>query len=124
MDLLGYRPALTACAVCYTPLQPQANYWSVSGGGAICPSCADDSLRLAPLSLNALKMLRLLDRGSFEDAARIRLSGELQLELQTCLRDFVTYVLEREVRSARFVEGLRSLPAAAPVETPDARPPQ
>jgi DNA repair protein RecO (recombination protein O) len=110
MDQLGYRPALAACAVCDAALQPQANYWSVSGGGAVCPSCADDSLRLAPLSLNALKMLRLLERGSFEDAARIRLSGELALELQTCLRDYVTYVLEREVRSARFVESLRSLP--------------
>src|SRR5690606_30882287 len=30
MDALGFRPALQACAVCYTPLQPQANYWSVS----------------------------------------------------------------------------------------------
>ena len=110
VDQLGYRPALAACAACFMPLQPRTNYWSVSGGGAICPDCADESLRLAPLSLNALKMLRLLERGSFEDAARIRISGELALELQTCLRDYVTYVLERDVRSARFVETLRSLP--------------
>ena len=119
MDQLGYRPALSACAVCDTPLQPQANYWSVSGGGAVCPNCADDSLRLAPLSLNALKMLRLLERGSFEAAARVRLSGELAMELQTCLGDYVTYVMERDVRSARFVESLRSLPRAV---TPGALP--
>jgi DNA repair protein RecO (recombination protein O) len=124
MDLLGYRPALMACAVCYAPLQPQSNYWSVSGGGAICPDCADDTLRLAPLSLNALKMLRLLECGSFEDAARIRLSGELALELQTCLRDYVTYVLERDVRSARFVESLRSLPEARSLVAPDLPAPQ
>ena len=110
MDQLGYRPALAACAVCDAPLQPQANYWSVSAGGAICPDCADDSLRLAPLSLNALKMLRLIERGGFEEAARVRLSGELALELQTCLGDYVRYVMERDVRSAHFVETLRDLP--------------
>lgn len=113
MDLLGYRPALAACAVCYSPLQPRANYWSVSGGGAICPDCTDDSLRLAPLSLNGLKMMRLLERGSFEDASRVRVSGELALELQTCLGDYVRYVMERDVRSARFVETVRALPTPA-----------
>ena len=112
MDQLGFRPALGACAVCDTPLQPQSNYWSVTAGGAICPACADDSLRLAPLSLNALKVLRLMERGSFEEVARVRLSGEMALELQSCLGDYVTYVLEREVRSARFVESLRALPLA------------
>ena len=110
MDVLGYRPALAACAVCYTPLTPQANYWSVSAGGAVCSACADQSLRLAPLSLNALKVLRLLEKGSFQDAARVRLSGELSLELQTCLEDYVRYVVERDVRSAHFVESLRLLP--------------
>ncbi len=113
MDQLGYRPALSSCAVCYTALQPQSNYWSVSGGGAICPNCADDSLRLAPLSLNALKMLRLIERGSFEDAARVRLSGELTMELQACLSEFVRYVMERDVRTAHFVESVRSLPSRA-----------
>jgi DNA repair protein RecO (recombination protein O) len=108
---LGYRPALIDCAVCDRRLEPQANYWSVSAGGAVCPSCADDSLRLTPLSLNGLKMLRLLQRGTFEEASRIRLSGELAFELEQCLTDYVRYILEREVRSARFVETLRTMPA-------------
>ena len=55
-------------------------------------------------------MLRLIERGGFEEAARVRLSGELVLELQTCLGDYVRYVMERDVRSARFVESLRTLP--------------
>ncbi len=116
MDQLGYRPALANCAVCDTPLKPQNNYWSISGGGAICPDCADDSLRLAPLSLNALKMLRLIERGSFEDAARVRLPGELAMELHLCLGDYVKYVMERDVRSARFIESLRNLPRVITLE--------
>jgi DNA repair protein RecO (recombination protein O) len=112
LDELGYRPSLSECAVCRQPLEPRDNYWSADAGGAVCPRCADDSLRLAPLSLNALKLLRLLERAPFEDASRVRVSAALGAELESCLGDYVRYVLEREVRSARFVETLRNLPAA------------
>jgi DNA repair protein RecO (recombination protein O) len=104
---LGYRPSLGECAVCGKRLEPESNFWSVDAGGAICPACADDSLRLAPLSLNALKLLRLMQRASFEEVARVRVSGALAAELENSLGDYVRYVLEREVRSARFVETLR-----------------
>jgi DNA repair protein RecO (recombination protein O) len=104
---LGYRPSLGECAVCGKRLEPEQNFWSVDAGGGVCPACADDSLRLAPLSLNALKLLRLLQRAPFEEVTRVRVSGVLGAELETCLGDYVRYVLEREVRSARFVETLR-----------------
>jgi DNA repair protein RecO (recombination protein O) len=107
---LGYRPSLIECAVCGRRLEPESNFWSVDAGGAVCSACADDSLRLAPLSLNALKLLRLLQRSPFEDVARVRVSGQLAAELESCLGDYVRYVLEREVRSARFVETLRQTP--------------
>jgi hypothetical protein len=64
-------------------------------------------------------MLRLIERGSFEEAARVRLSGDLALELQTCLGDYVMYVMEREVRSARFVDSVRSLPQPVVSSLPD-----
>ncbi len=115
---LGYRPSLSDCAACGSRLEPVANFWSSDAGGAVCPSCADDSLRLAPLSVNALKMLRLLQRSPYEDAARIRLSASLASEIETCLGDYVRYVLEREVRSAGFVETLRRHPPVPRTNTP------
>jgi DNA repair protein RecO (recombination protein O) len=107
LDELGYRPNFETCAVCACRLQPVTNFWSAAVGGLVCPDCDDDSLRLTPLSVNALKMLRLLLRVPFTEAARIRLSPDLAAEIEACLADQVRYVLEREVRSARFVETLR-----------------
>ncbi|HLF77852.1 MAG TPA: DNA repair protein RecO [Dehalococcoidia bacterium] len=107
LDELGYRPSLDACAVCDRRLEAVTNFWSSTGGGAICPQCADDALRLMPLSVNALKVLRLLARVSFAEAARIRLSSELAGEVEACLGDHLRSVLERDVRSARFLETLR-----------------
>jgi hypothetical protein len=40
----------------------------------------------------------------------VRVSAALAAELETCLGDYVRYVLEREVRSAGFVETLRRNP--------------
>ena len=115
LDELGYKPSLSTCAVCDGRLEPQTNYWSAAAGGVVCPTCEGDSLHLSPLGLNALKMLRLLARAPFEDVARVRTSATLSAELEACLGDYVRYVMEREVRSARFVETLRH--TARPAET-------
>jgi DNA repair protein RecO (recombination protein O) len=107
LDLLGYRPAMETCAICDQHLQPVTNFWSPAAGGVVGPECADDALQLAPISVNALKVLRVLQKASFTDAARIRLSPELQREIEASLEAQVHFVLERDVRSARFVETLR-----------------
>jgi DNA repair protein RecO (recombination protein O) len=111
LEQLGYRPSLDVCAVCDRRLEPVDNFWSAEAGGAVCPSCADEALRLLPLSVNALKVLRLLNRASFADAARVHLSAGLYREVEACLQIQVEYVLEREVRSSRFLESLHDLPA-------------
>jgi DNA repair protein RecO (recombination protein O) len=113
LDLLGYRPSLETCSVCDKRLEPVLNFWSAEVGGAVCPQCADETMRLSSLSVNALKVLRLLQRHSFADCARVILSAGLAAEVEVCLTDQVHYVLEREVRSARFLESLESLPPAA-----------
>lgn len=110
---LGYQPLLDVCAVCGARLEPVVNFWSEAAGGAIGPECAMGEAAVQSLSLNALKVLRLLQRSTFAEAARVRLSPALASEVEGCLGRHIRYVLEREVRSARFVETLRRLPAAA-----------
>ena len=107
LDELGYRPLLDSCAVCGTRLQPVTNFWSPAAGGVVCSACSDDALALAPLSVNGLKVLRLLQNTPFEQAARVRLSGGLAAEIERCLEQQVHFVLDRDVRSSRFVETLR-----------------
>ncbi len=112
LDELGYRPALERCAVCDRRLEAVTNYWSADAGGAVCPECADKGLVGEPLSLNALKVLRLLQRSPFAEAARVRLSATLAGEVEARLAGYVRHVLERDVRSAHFLETLRREAAA------------
>jgi hypothetical protein len=80
--------------------------------------CGRDLGQLRPLSLNALKVLRLLQKAPFADCARVRLSGHLAAEIEGCLRDHVHVVLDRDLRSAEFVDRLRREgrpPASEPI---------
>jgi DNA repair protein RecO (recombination protein O) len=110
---LGYAPALDACAGCSSALQAEMNVWVPLAGGVFCPRCARrEAGPVAPLSVNALKVLRLLQRAPFDEVARLRLPAELAREVEGHLTRHVHLVLEREVRSARFLEALRRVPPA------------
>src|SRR6185312_15461872 len=55
LALSGFHPALTACAVCGSP---DVRLWSAGLGGAVCPSCADESAgRVSPEALTLLAAL-------------------------------------------------------------------
>jgi DNA repair protein RecO (recombination protein O) len=107
LDCLGYRPQLEECVVCGKPLEAIDNNWSAESGGVICPACARNIPLSQPLSLNALKLMRLLQKGSYADCARVKMSPALEMELERHLRQYLFYILERDVRSTRFLDTLR-----------------
>src|SRR3990170_6493771 len=107
LALLGYQPELRQCVTCRRALQAEANAWAPAAGGVVCPRCRPGETALRPLSVNALKVLRLLQSGSFQEVARLRIVSELAEELERHLRDAVRYALDRDVRSAAFLDAVR-----------------
>ena len=110
LDQFGYRPELRQCIVCRRALEEETNAWAPGSGGIVCPRCRPGEAPLRPVSLNALKVLRLLQSGNFDEVARLRISPELAKELERHLRDAIHYALDRDVRSADFVETVRRSP--------------
>lgn len=119
LDALGYRPELEACVTCRKPLAPVTNYWTTSGGGTICAGCGRTELAIRPISVNAVKVLRLLAQGSFAEVARVHIDAELTSEIERAMLEYVRWVLERDVRSARFMDTLRRYPRRERVATSD-----
>jgi DNA repair protein RecO (recombination protein O) len=103
----GFRPQLSSCVTCGEPLKPVVNHFSVTGGGAVCPSCRPAGSGLPPISVNAVKVLRLILRSPFAEVARLRLADELMQELESLLRLAVQRQLEREPRSLQFLRELK-----------------
>jgi DNA repair protein RecO (recombination protein O) len=116
MDQSGFRPELERCVACGSALQAEENYFSPESGGVVCRSCVPGLAGARVLSLNGLKVLRLLQRATYNDIARVKTPPSLAQEVERHLRSYIVCVLERDVNAAAFIERLRRDDFRQPVE--------
>lgn len=105
LSSVGYEPVLRTCANCDTELKPEENGFTPSLGGALCPNCSH--LWSQSLSMNALKVLRLLHRSDWTQVPRFRLDAHLHTELERAMHGLLRFHLERDLKSWSFLEMLR-----------------
>jgi DNA repair protein RecO (recombination protein O) len=94
---LGYRPSLTACAACGTPLTAGPDLaFSPAAGGVLCQDCRKQHRNSRPLSPAAWQALRAWS----EDAEAWRQPWEpaVRAEVRQVLNEYVTYLLGRRPR--------------------------
>ncbi|MGD0794760.1 MAG: DNA repair protein RecO [Dehalococcoidales bacterium] len=108
LECAGYRPQLRECVACHKALEPVSNSFSAAAGGMLCPSCAPAGQAFSyPLSINAQKVLRLLQGDDYSAACRVKIEPELARELESVISGYLKHLLEREVKSAAWLEELR-----------------
>ena len=103
---VGYEPVLRSCANCDTELRPEENGFAPSLGGALCPNCSH--LWAYPISVNALKVLRLLHRTEWAQVPRFQLDARLHAEMERAMHGLIRFHLERDMQSWSFLEMLRN----------------
>jgi len=120
LDTAGYRPQLRECVVCHKPLEPEVNFFTPPSGGLFCPSCHAAQGFGQEVSLNAQKVLRYLQGNDYTSSSRVRLEAPLLREIEGLLMQLLRYHLEREVKSATWLDTLRNQMAqfARPPEKP------
>ena len=106
-NLTGYRPQLQRCASCNTLLEPITNSFCANQGGVICPECTLTEPSARPLSLNALKVLRLWQNCSYDTAHKVNINSTLSLELEQILREYIKYILDRQIKSTEWLDKLK-----------------
>ena len=107
LNEVGYRPQLQQCVACQTPLEPTTNSFCPGAGGMLCPNCHPGQPFSYPLSVNAQKVLRLLQNSDYNTASRLKIDAELSRELEKIMGSYLKYLLEREVKSAAWLDTLR-----------------
>lgn len=102
---MGYTPSITRCACCGDDLRglPRMGF-APGAGGAVCGGCmAPDSLKITPLSLEALRRMLAL---SPEDMRKVALPQQVREELSQAMLDYSEHVLERKMRSLAQLNSL------------------
>jgi len=107
LEKSGYRPQLHHCLACRTDLQPTTNSFCANLGGMLCPDCSRTQPMTSILSVNAQKVLRLLQGDDYGMVSRLKIDADLSGELEGVMRSYLKYLLEREVKSATWLDSLK-----------------
>ena len=108
LDAMGFRPVLTRCLECGAQIEPGGNSYSPVAGGVLCGACAHAALAARPISDDALKVLRHLQRSELTEVLRLQLVASLARETERLLHTTISAVLERELRTRDFLEEVES----------------
>ncbi len=101
----GFMPELYICVECGEELEPNRHRFAVGAGGTLCTECGPIDVVVRPLSLPALKLLRLLDRTeSVASLPELAVPAPLEREVREALTATLQYWLDRRVRSQEFLE--------------------
>jgi DNA repair protein RecO (recombination protein O) len=60
-----------------------------------------------PISLNALKVLRLWQNCDYTTARRVKINQKLAAELEQVMREYIKYLLERQLKSTAWLDKLK-----------------
>jgi DNA repair protein RecO (recombination protein O) len=123
LDQVGFRPELQVCADCRKIIEAEDQYFSFDQGGVLCPSCGSASRsfsepsarssfdvarsQVRPISLGALKVLRHLQRSTYEEARRAKPNPAVQTELEGLMNAYVTHLVERSLNTPGFLRRVR-----------------
>jgi DNA repair protein RecO (recombination protein O) len=108
-DELGVRPELDRCVECDRVLEAEESFrWVPPLGGVLCQRCPGPPAGRTALTLDGLKLLKAYQRLDVEALAALRQSASVEREVETAMRDFLRYTLERDARSLAFLDEVRS----------------
>ncbi|HQN04288.1 MAG TPA: DNA repair protein RecO [Anaerolineaceae bacterium] len=113
LELFGFRPELFNCVQCGKAIQAEDQFFSAEMGGALCPQCGPGIGEARPVSMEALKYLRHLQRSSYAAAKKAVIPAPIRNEMETLTQYDITYNLERKLNTPEFLRrvkrnGLRS----------------
>ena len=108
LRITGMLPELYNCVECRCEIEPDAHRFSLDLGGVLCLRCTPLEAQVRPLSLPAMKVLRLIHRGSLSEVSALSVSPPLAAELKSILTSAMRYWLGKELRSHSFLERLKA----------------
>jgi DNA repair protein RecO (recombination protein O) len=107
LEQTGFRPNLFHCVECAAEIIAESQFFSAERGGVLCPRCGVNVPATRPVSLDALRFLRHLQRSPYTVAKRAMLSAPIRSEMEALMQFFITFMLERGLNSPEFLKRVR-----------------
>lgn len=104
---VGYRPRLDYCVSCQKPLKNSDGYFHSYSGGILCPQCSHSRSFSYHVSINGLEVMRLLQGNAQNIPGNLTISENLSVEIETILKRYIKYLLDRDIKSAAWLKSLK-----------------
>ncbi|MBW2058633.1 MAG: DNA repair protein RecO [Deltaproteobacteria bacterium] len=112
LSLVGYRPTLESCVRCGSSIDGPGRIWFVPArGGVFCERCRPAGEESFPLALGTARILEKAVETDLSKIERLRFSPLALRESREILPRFVKHHLNRELKSLRFLESIKSAPS-------------
>ncbi len=102
----GFQAQLYSCAHCRDPLSAQTNAFSAREGGMLCPTCQASDPGGVPLSINAQKYLRTMDREGLRRTLALKLDDTSRSQVQHALTSYLQHLAERPFASLTVLRSM------------------
>ena len=107
LDQVGYRPQLERCVSCHAGLTGGTNHFSPGAGGVLCPGCGQGQGFTYTFPTDARRLALLLQNSDYTSVSVIETDPGLLRQLEMVMRYYLRYLLEREIKSAAWLDTLR-----------------
>lgn len=107
LSLTGFQPRLFNCVACGEAITEQDQFFSPDLGGLLCPNCGVTEPRAVPVSAAGVKVMRYLQTRPWASVSQLRLQPAMLHEIERVLYDYLTHILERNLKSVDFLQRLR-----------------
>ena len=103
LHLLGIMPTMELCGACGGKTETGAKF-SVRVGGLLCKDCFGEDAAARPILAGTIKFIEHIAKFPFEKLARVKVAETVGKELESILREFLDYHIERRLRTLEFIK--------------------
>lgn len=108
LSMLGFRPSLEECVVCNSALPPTPQVrFAPELGGVLCPTCSSEGAAVHRISRGTLETVKRLLDGDIRRAGIIRVAGDMAVEIDKMVGDYIHHRTERKLKSKEFLDSVR-----------------
>lgn len=106
VEASGFKPELYECVHCKKSITAENNFWDPVEGGVICAKCQDKFHHGRDISDLVIKLFRFIEKNDFGSINRLKLDQKVEDEAERIMTEYVSNILERELKSRRFLKML------------------
>jgi len=107
LECVGYRPQLEQCVHCGADIGTGSSFFSPEHGGLVCRRCGEAQAGALPVTEEVVRLLRVFQTGSYRSCLAQPISRQAREGMEEIMHAYITYLLERQLKSVEYLKLLR-----------------